>query len=33
MFFGGAHTVRLGPRGADGCGDPRRDGALRIIPV
>jgi gamma-glutamyltranspeptidase/glutathione hydrolase len=33
MFFGGAHTVRLGPRGADGCADPRRAGVLRILPA
>ncbi len=31
MFFGGAHTVRNGPNGADGCGDPRRAGAFRIV--
>lgn len=31
MFFGGAHTVRTGPRGADGCADPRRAGVFRIV--
>ena len=33
VFFGGAHTVRLGPSGADGCGDPRRAGAFRRVPA
>ena len=32
MFFGGAHTVASGPRGVEGAGDPRRDGACAIIP-
>jgi gamma-glutamyltranspeptidase/glutathione hydrolase len=32
LFFGGAHTVRLGPRGADGMGDPRRAGVFRQVP-
>ncbi len=31
LFFGGAHTVRLGPRVADGCGDPRRAGVFRRV--
>jgi gamma-glutamyltranspeptidase/glutathione hydrolase len=31
MFFGGAHTVRVGPRVADGCGDPRRAGEFRRL--
>jgi len=31
LFFGGVHTVRLGPRGEfEGAGDPRRDGAVTI---
>ena len=33
LFFGGAHTVRLGPRGADGMGDPRRAGVFRQVPA
>ena len=33
MFFGGAHTVRNGPRGADGCGDARRAGVFRKVPA
>ena len=32
MFFGGAHTVEAGPRGVEGAGDPRRDGACAIVP-
>ena len=32
MFFGGAHTVASGPRGVEGAGDPRRDGACAIVP-
>jgi gamma-glutamyltranspeptidase/glutathione hydrolase len=32
VFFGGAHTVRLGPGVADGCGDPRRAGVFRRVP-
>ena len=28
LFFGGAHTVRSGPRGVDGVGDPRRGGVF-----
>ena len=31
MFFGGAHTVASGPRGVEGAGDPRRDGACATI--
>jgi len=31
MFFGGAHTVRNGPQGADGCGDSRRAGVWRRV--
>ena len=31
MFFGGAHTVASGPRGVEGAGDPRRDGACAIV--
>ena len=31
MFFGGAHTVASGRRGAEGAGDPRRGGACAII--
>jgi gamma-glutamyltranspeptidase/glutathione hydrolase len=31
LYFGGAHTVRRGPRGADGCGDPRRSGVFRSV--
>ena len=33
MFFGGAHTVRTGPRIADGVGDPRRAGVFRRVPA
>jgi len=33
VFFGGAHTVRLGPRVADGAGDPRRAGVFRRVPA
>ncbi len=33
MFFGGTHTVRNGPRGADGCGDARRGGVFVRIPA
>ena len=32
MFFGGAHTVASGPRGVEGAGDPRRDGACAVVP-
>ena len=32
MFFGGAHTVASGPRGVEGAGDPRRDGACATVP-
>ena len=32
LFFGGAHTVVSGPRGVEGAGDPRRDGACAIVP-
>ena len=31
MFFGGAHTVASGPRGVQGAGDSRRDGACAIV--
>ena len=31
MFFGGAHTVASGPRGVEGAGDSRRDGACAIV--
>ena len=31
MFFGGAHTVAAGPRGVEGAGDSRRDGACAIV--
>ena len=31
MFFGGAHTVASGGRGAEAAGDPRRDGACAIV--
>ena len=31
MFFGGAHTVATGPRGVEGAGDARRDGACAIV--
>lgn len=31
MFFGGTHTVASGPRGVEGVGDPRRDGACATI--
>ncbi len=33
LFFGGVHSVRVGPGGEfDGAGDPRRDGAVAIAP-
>ena len=31
MFFGGTHTVASGPRGVEGAGDPRRDGACAVV--
>ena len=32
LFFGGTHTVAYDGRHFTGAGDPRRGGALRIVP-
>ncbi|NIV75654.1 MAG: gamma-glutamyltransferase [Gammaproteobacteria bacterium] len=31
LFFGGAHTVAIGPRGWEAAGDPRRGGAAHVV--